>query len=440
MLKGLIEANISPILVETPEPERVKSLLPSASHTVYGTWDINNGLQLKCLGHKYDSGVKSKNLYAAIEYLKNTNTKNFIIFIDAEVCLDVQGHCLIYAGRNLDKNNNFVKTTLPPPTEEEYKEFFENVLKPKRNKKLVDDCAKKAHGMLLTEATNCFKYSLASSTQFLDNRHKFVSFNLIEKVETDLTFKDLGGFNNFKDWFSKRAKLYTQEAKEYGIDFPKGVLLAGVSGSGKSLAVKCLSNESGLPLLRLDIGKVYDQHVGESEKNIREALISAERLSPCILWIDELSRYLVGKDSEGDSGTTSRIFATLLNWLQENDKPIFVAATANDFESIPSELIRKGRFSEVFRVSYPNRSARKEVLKVHLSKREIDPSAPLVEVLADRTENYTGSDIEALVEDTLIDCFNKDINKEDISAQAFLPNIETKVKNSMQYLDNLRSV
>ena len=195
--------------------------------------------------------------------------------------------------------------------------------------------------------------------------------------------------------------------------------MAGVPGGGKGLCIKALANESNLPLIRLDIAKVYDHYVGESERNLRSALTSIERLAPCVVWIDEFSRFVIGKDSQGDSGTTSRLFATLLTWLQEHDKPVFTAATVNDFQNLPQELIRKGRFAEVFGVGYPDFDARLEIWRIHLEKRGIPTSVAALEVLARDSENMTGAEIEAAVEETLIECYIKGIQKDRIPAKEF---------------------
>lgn len=413
MLKDLINSNISTIIVDTLESNRVFSFLPEIQHEIYGTWDSIKGLNLKCGGMKYNCGVKSRQIDSALDYLISADKPHFVVFLDPDKALHIDKHCLIYAGQNVPSVIGAVQYKLPAPTEQDYIDAFVEAIKPKRDKKFVLSCAKYAHGMLIFDAVNCFKYSLHTSSNFLENRHRFVQFDILNIIDSNYSFKDLGGFDSFKLWFKKRSNLYTQEAKDYGLDFPRGVILAGKSGTGKSLAVKCLANESNLPLVQLDIGKVFNQHVGESEKNLRLALTSAERLSPCILWIDELSRFVVGKNSDGDSGTTSRIFATLLTWLQEHKEPVFVAATTNDFDIIPKELVRKGgRFSQVFHIDKPDFSARKEIWKIHLSNKGIPYDEDIIFKLSDKV--MTGADIATEVEDILVENYFNGVSKKDI--------------------------
>ncbi len=443
MLKDLINSGVSPVVVDTEEPERVDKFLPDLDFELYGTWDVSNGLVLRCGGAKYSSGPRDKSIDAALDYLRFANRKHFVLFLNPSKVEGIKGHCLVFAGPGLPNPKGSVLYELPPPAKEEYEEEFAKALKPKKSKALVQDCAKYAQGMLVSEAVNCFKYSVHTNTNFLENRHRFVSKNIVEYVNTDYTFKNLGGFTNFKEWFRKRAFLYKPEAQEYGIQFPRGVVLAGVPGGGKGLCVKALANESNLPLIRLDIAKVYDHYVGESERNLRSALTSIERLAPCIVFIDEFSRFVIGKDSQGDSGTTSRLFATLLTWLQEHDKPIFIAATVNDFQNLPQELIRKGRFAEVFGVGYPDYDDRIEIWMVHLNRRGVLNSLEGLECLARDSENMTGAEIEAVVEETLINCYLKGISKTNIPTiefentlkeSRFDPGINHQVLNQIEKL------
>ncbi|MCF8012490.1 MAG: AAA family ATPase, partial [Clostridiales bacterium] len=402
-----------------------------------GEWDSTNGLTMYFGNTKYTSVPKDKNVEAALEYLRFAKGKYFVLFFnpkpnDLEQLRLIENHCIVFVGENLPEFKKAVNIRLPAPSYEEYEREFKNVLKPKKSKALVQQCAQYSQGMLLSEARNCFKYCVHTKTEFLENRHKFVSSKIIEFVNTSYTFKDLGGFSNFKNWFKKRALLYKKEAKDYGLRFERGVILAGVAGGGKSLAGKTLANEAGLPLIRLDLAKVYDQHVGESERNLRDALESVERVAPAILWIEELGRFVVGKNSHGDSGTTSRLLAILLTWLQEHDKDIFTVATVNDFQNLPKELIRKGRFSEVFGVSYPDFDSRHEIWRIHLEKRGIILSNHALEVLARDSDAMTGAEIEAAVEETLIDCYVRGISKSSIASKHF-----EEVLNNMELEDGL---
>ena len=207
-------------------------------------------------------------------------------------------------------------------------------------------------------------------------------------------FADIGGFNNLKTWLQRR-KRYFLEAEEDATDLPRGMLLLGVQGCGKSLASKAVAGVWGIPLLRLDLGSLYNKYIGETEKNIRLALRSAETLAPCVLWIDEIEK---GIDSDGDdNGTSRRVLGTLLTWMAENRKRVFVVATANNIQSLPPELIRKGRLDEIFFVDLPDQATREEVIRLHLAKRELDPADFDIPAVAEACDGFSGAELEQVV-------------------------------------------
>ena len=180
-----------------------------------------------------------------------------------------------------------------------------------------------------------------------------------------------------------------------GMDSPRGILLLGVQGCGKSVAAKAVAGVWGVPLLRMDFGSLYNKYIGESEANIREALKTAEIMSPCVLWIDELEKGIA--TSEHDDGVSQRILGTLLTWMAENSKPVFIVATSNDIQRLPPELIRKGRLDEVFFVDLPNREVREAIFRIHADKRGLDLNSLDLGQLADMTDGFSGSEIEQLV-------------------------------------------
>ena len=195
---------------------------------------------------------------------------------------------------------------------------------------------------------------------------------------------------------------------DFGVDMPKGVLIAGVPGCGKSLAAKVTAQLFEVPLLRLDMGKIMGKYVGESEENMRKAIALAEAISPCVLWIDELEKAFAGIDGSG-SEVTVRLFGTFLTWMQEKTSPAFVIATANDITKLPPELMRKGRFDEIFYVSLPNKTERKKIFEIHISKRrKSDLSSIDLDKLVDKTEGYSGADIEGVVKDAIENAFADD--------------------------------
>jgi AAA+ superfamily predicted ATPase len=225
-------------------------------------------------------------------------------------------------------------------------------------------------------------------------------------------FSSVGGMGELKDWLKKRSLAFTDAAREFGLPEPKGMLLLGVPGCGKSMCAKVVAAEWHKPLLRLDIGRIFGGTVGSSEENIRAALKIAEGVSPCILWLDEIEKGFVGMHSGGDSGVTARVFGTMLTWMQEKTKPVFVIATANDIRSLPPELLRKGRFDEIFFVDLPSPGEREDIFRVHIRKRaNKDNGLDIVtEKLnyaeyARRSEGFSGAEIEQAVESALFDSF-----------------------------------
>ena len=215
--------------------------------------------------------------------------------------------------------------------------------------------------------------------------------------------KDVGGMDVLKDWLFKRQKAYEKKARDFGLQKPKGLLLLGVPGCGKSLTAKTIASFWNMPLLRLDIGKVFQGLVGSSEDNIRKAITTAEAVAPCVLWIDEIEKGLSGVQSSGvtDGGVTSRIFSTILTWMQEKTSPVFVVATANNINLLPPELLRKGRFDEIFFVDLPNEEERKKIFEIHLAKKNQNSHSFPMEMLSKKTEGFNGAEIEECIKEAM---------------------------------------
>lgn len=208
-------------------------------------------------------------------------------------------------------------------------------------------------------------------------------------------FADVGGLEQLKAWLAIRKQVFRGRNNGQGLDSPKGILLLGVQGCGKSLAAKAVAGAWGVPLLRLDVGTLYNKFHGETERNLRESLRQAEAMAPCILWIDELEKG-ISTDSS-DSGVSRRVLGTLLTWMAENRKPVFIVATANDIESLPPELLRKGRLDEIFFVDLPDRDTRARILEIHLDKRNVAKSDIDIAACAAACEDFSGSEIEQAV-------------------------------------------
>lgn len=230
----------------------------------------------------------------------------------------------------------------------------------------------------------------------------------LEAIAADFSPDDIGGLGNLKTWLKRRRGGFTTNASEFGLESPRGVLMLGVPGCGKSLCAKVVAADWGMPLLRLDPGVLYQSYIGASEGRLREALRQAEATSPCILWIDEIEKAFASASStSSDGGLSQRMFGTLLSWMQDHRHPIFLIATANDVSALPPELMRKGRFDEVFFVDLPTAAARKQVLTVHLRRRRRDPAAFDTAGLAEACEGFTGSEIEQMVVSGMFNAFEE---------------------------------
>ncbi len=293
------------------------------------------------------------------------------------------------------------------------------------NESEKEKICKAALGLTLQEAENAFARAMVEDGKLniddievvLEEKCQVIKkTGILEFMKSDLKMEDVGGLENLKRWISKRNKSWLDSAQKYNLPAPKGVLITGVPGCGKSLTAKAISAMWQLPLLRLDMGKIFSGVVGSSEENMRKAIKTAEAVSPSILWIDEIEKGFGGASSSGDSGTSMRIFGTFLTWMQEKTKPVFVVATANNINSLPSELLRKGRFDEIFFVDLPTKNERKDIFRLHLKKRltneevceEISITDELLSNLADITEGFVGAEIEQAVIAALFEAFSGD--------------------------------
>lgn len=230
---------------------------------------------------------------------------------------------------------------------------------------------------------------------------------LLEYVESFSQLSEVGGLENLKEWLDRKGCVMERldEALKAGVDIPKGILIVGFPGCGKSLVAKTTATRFRVPLLRLDVGKILGKYVGESEQRMRAALSQAEAVSPCVLWVDEVEKAFAGAGSASGHEVTTRLIGQFLTWMQEKETTVFVVATANDLERLPTEFLRKGRFDEIFSVGLPNKQERHQILKIHLKRRgKYDPAMNLAHVVT-ATEGFTGADIEAGVSQAIEDIF-----------------------------------
>lgn len=287
---------------------------------------------------------------------------------------------------------------------------------------------KSALGLTLEEIDSVFARSLVERKRFdvdivLEEKQQIIrKSGLLEYYPPQNHLRDVGGMELLKDWLDKRSASFTDKAREFGIPAPKGVLLIGVQGCGKSLLAKAVAAEWNLPMLKLDVGRIFGSLVGQSEENIRKAISVAESVAPCVLWADELEKGFAGLGGSGvsDSGTTARVFATFLTWMQEKTAPVFLIATANEVEALPPEMLRKGRFDEIFFIDLPDLEERKQIASIHLAKRHRDPARFDLEAIANATKGFSGAEIEQVIVGALFTAFdaNRDISQEDILGEA----------------------
>lgn len=273
-----------------------------------------------------------------------------------------------------------------------------------------------ALGLTLGEAENVFAKIVVKNQRlsadhvdevFSEKQQIIRKSGLLEYYAADEDFNCVGGLAVLKDWLNKRAVAFTAEAHAFGLPAPKGILLLGVQGCGKSLCAKAVSRLWRLPLLRFDMGRMFGSLVGSSEENVRRAIAVAESIAPAVLWVDEIDKAFAGSQSSGatDGGTTARVFGTFLTWLSEKTAPVFVVATANDVSQLPPELLRKGRLDEIFYVDLPDDGERQEILRIHLAKRGRRPEEFDLSALVAASQGFSGAEIEEAIISALYDAF-----------------------------------
>ncbi|MHC4460294.1 MAG: AAA family ATPase [Planctomycetota bacterium] len=271
----------------------------------------------------------------------------------------------------------------------------------------LDAIVRNLRGLTRRQAVRIISDTVADDQRFDDNdinvviaskRRMIQRGGLLEYIQTPLDLSEIGGMRQLKKWLAERKNAFTSKAEDFGIEAPKGVLMLGVQGAGKSLCAKAIATAWHQPLLRMDPSTLYASYIGESERNLREALRQTESMSPVILWIDEIEKGFASAASQStDGGLSKRMFGTLLTWMQEHEAPVFVIATANDIEALPPELLRKGRFDEIFFVDLPSEPVRKEIFAIHLKKRQREAGQFDLDALAMASEGYSGSEIEQAV-------------------------------------------
>lgn len=347
----------------------------------------------------------------------------------------------------------------PLPSREELAGLLERILEEikqfKRVKVDLDDAGRErllqaALGLTLGEAENVFAKIIVKVERltgedvaevFAEKQQIIRKNGLLEYYSTSETFAEVGGMALLKDWLKKRTAAFTEAARRFGLPSPKGILLLGVQGCGKSLCAKAVSSQWQLPLLRFDMGRMFGSLVGSSEENVRRAIAVAESVSPAILWVDEIDKAFAGAQGSGiaDGGTTARVLGTFLTWLSEKTAPVFVVATANDISYLPPELLRKGRFDEIFFVDLPSVREREEIFGIHLVKRGREPARFDAVALAAASSDFSGAEIEEAIISALFDAFS---GQEELTTEHVLVSLQQTVplaRTLDQHIERLRT-
>ena len=331
---------------------------------------------------------------------------------------------------------------IPNMTKEEIEEYilkFSETNNVKLDKKDIGEVAISLKGLTKLEIDHVLNMIIESKKNISISGREIIikekgqiikKSSILEIIDFKERIEDIGGLEGLKEWLRSKAQIFRRldEAKKFGVDTPKGVLLVGMPGCGKSLAAKASARLFNVPLLRLDIGRLLGKYVGESEHNMRVALKTAESISPCILWIDEIEKAFAGIDqSGGASDITKRLFGQFLTWLQEKENTVFVVATANDITAFPPEFLRKGRFDEVFFIDFPNEEERERIFEIHLEKRGKLTENIDVSRLAEETEGYCGADIEEIVKNAVENIFileTQDEKEKEVTTQDLIETVK----------------
>ncbi len=407
-------------------------------------WSITSGF--KSMGEealKLDD--KNSGPYACLDFIAANQKRSLFILLDYHPYiseskitrklrelinnLQANGSCVIFLSPQLNLPMELEKDVavldFPLPNITDVKELYKTIdsgvkdnarLKINLNKGDTETLLDATLGLTENEIKNIFAKALVSDASLdisdldivLSEKEQIVrKSGILEYYSAVENFDHIGGLETLKLWLKTRNNAFSKEARDFGLSYPKGLLLIGVPGCGKSLAAKATANQWNQPLLRLDVGKVFGNFVGSSEENIRRAIQFAEAIAPAILWIDEIEKGFSGTKSLGDSGTAARVFSTFLTWMQEKTSSVFVVATANDISGLPPEMLRKGRFDEIFFVDLPYQDEREEILKIHLKRRNRDYNVLKIDIpsLAKELDGFSGAEIEQLITDALYKAF-----------------------------------
>ena len=461
----LLKARYPIIYIVTNEEERIEYLVKYCAkkyvNRTYYSWDFVDGYR----GNPNDNGFAARNPLEALELIDKLIPETASLFVLKDYDNFLKDFSVVRKLKNLSRNlktqpKNIIIVSAELNVPDTLKEFVTVIEFPLPNyteileelNRLINSLQQEiAPEIILNIATACQGLSLerirrvlskviakygeineSSPSLILQEKQQIIQqTQLLEFCLADKRVTDLGGLDNFKDWLRLRKNAFSPAAREYGLPYPKGLLLVGVQGTGKSLAAKTIAAEWQLPLLRLDFGRLFASLVGQSESRVRKMIEIAEALAPCVLWVDEIDKAFAGAQGNGDSGTTSRVLATFITWLAEKTSPVFVVGTANNVDCIPAEILRKGRFDEMFFLNLPTREERESIFEVHLKRCRPDLIDQYqLKLLGDLSKEFSGAEIEQVVIEAMRFGFNenREFNNEDLvnSIQNLVPLARTK--------------
>jgi SpoVK/Ycf46/Vps4 family AAA+-type ATPase len=447
----LIRARYSLIYIPTIEEERVEKSIEQVAKQLENRpvyiWDFVDGYQ----GNPNDRGFGRRNPLQALEFIDKLSPNEPGIFIlrdyhrfleDVSVARKLRnlGRKFKAEPKNLiilapqisipnDLSEAITILEFPLPNAEEIRSEISKLLQATQQNlatSALDDLVRASQGLSLDRVRRVLGRAIAEHQSIEpadvesileEKRQTIRQTQILDFYPTSAQMEDIGGLDNLKEWLVRRGGSFSDKARQYGLPHPRGLLLVGIQGTGKSLTAKAIAHHWHLPLLRLDVGRLFAGLVGESESRTRQMIQLAEALSPCILWIDEIDKAFGGLDSKGDAGTTSRVFSTVVTWLAEKTSAVFVVATANNVQALPPEILRKGRFDEIFFVGLPSQTERRSIFAVHLQKvraqnlRDFD-----LDRLAAETPSFSGAEIEQILVEAMHIGFsqNRDFTTNDI--------------------------
>ena len=428
-LELLIKSRTSLIWIRTKEEERLEKLVNFSCERLnikrFVCWDCVSGIK----GLINEEGKFSNNPLGVLNWLKEQSSesstvllvKDFHKFYDdpsinrtikeLSSILKETNHNLIFSSHLLPSSEELDELmtiiNLPLPDQKELRNLIKKIAF-NTNSNLDDqdlnELSMASSGLTEIKVMQVTAKALAQRGKIskedikdiLEEKKQVIARSeILEFFEGKSSQDDIGGLKVLKVWLNQRYRAFSKEARDYGLPIPKGVLLVGAQGTGKSLTAKSISKSWSMPLLRLDVGRLFSSLVGSSEARTRETISRAEAMSPCILWIDEIDKGF-GGDARSDGGTSQRVLASLLTWMAEKESSVFVIATANAIDKLPAELLRKGRFDEIFFLDLPNSEERLSILDLHLKKRRPSYNFPLTTII-DRTDGFSGAELEQAV-------------------------------------------